>query len=924
MRATHQEQKGSVGVHEVAGKFGRIDWGSAQNPDHDLGTDLYLAPRDERLIELGLIAGAQVKAGPSYFAEDLRGESGEVLGWWYREGTRKHFDYWLEHRAPHFLVLHHLDRNTSYWALVTDEAVQFLDKGAKIFVPADQTIDREHAEAMASAVGARLRRHSWEGSSWTGAVNLSPTHVYRHALLVPRLIAPHPNMSVKVVTAAQAMSLVILGRDWRYSSRLGESSMPDITQVDASADWEWQLAAGLRRLVVHRDVAALEIAFTAATEPHQQAASAVVLAAAHIERGQPEDAAGVIQRVLAEDSLEAVDHGWVLLQHARAQFEIGDFDAARAITFDLVNLGSVVPGDVTAAAISGAAANLLFAVADWDDIDFGKTVAAADTTALWWRQEVTMHGLGRQADETFKAWAHDTQQVYSMEQPWDDLRAASLMAGFLGDHRGWVSALGRLARYVLTHEELGADPEHIRNALDVMRSIGADKNIQVAVRWLSSNGPAAVVKDLADQCDLQKSTVTSLRGDLALLGAAADLLHPDQARTVAAWAMHNFDDPKPLQDALHLTGDVQSQLAELLAQLVDAVPEESHPRLLDWTIATTPGTPGLTARPLRDLVRAIPEAAWNVEAATRAASRAESDPDDLKYAWLQAAARYLPDVRVRLADEGRNGSARAIAALGPVTGFDVDLVIDLIDYYAKALDDDSEGATRRRFAADQDADSLALLNIWHPDRARWEPLYTFLDSAGPDTSLDRTLQRLAGAALHRQLPDDVAARLHPLAQRLTAIAPTEDHPVATDCRSNARYLHAALERATGRPLDPAAVRTLLEAGPEDRQTIAILCGEPDPLGDGILTALTSDPSPYVRASAASAVTYRALRGDQLGLTLLGTLVSDPGTRVPAVITHELRQHPTQIVYDLVRAFAVHPSAVVRKHMAQTAVALTGP
>lgn len=923
MRATHQEQTGSVGVHQVAAKFGRIGWGTAQNPEHDLGTDLYLAPRDERLIELGLIAGAQVKAGPSYFREETRGEDGMVLGWWYREGTRKHFDYWLEHRAPHFLVLHHLDRDTSYWVLVTDEAVEFLNKGAKIFIPADQTIDHGHADAMITAVGTRYGRQSWEGSSWTGAVNLSPTHVYRHALLVPRLVAPHPNQSVKVVTAAQAISLVVLGRDWRYSSRLGESDMPDITQVDANADWEWQLAAALRRLVVHRDLTALETVFNAAREPHEQAASAVVLAAAHIERGEPQAAADVTQRVLVEDNLEVVDHGWVRLQHARARFEVGDFDAARATTFDLVNLGSVVPGDVTAAAISGAAANLLFAVADWDDIDFGKAVAAADTAALWWRQEVTMNGLGRQADEAFKAWAHDTQRVYSMEQPWDDLRAASLMAGFLGDHRGWVGALGRLARYVLTHEELGADAEHIRNALDIMRSIGADKNLQVAVRRLTANGPAAVVKDLADQCDLQCSTVTSFPGDLALLTAAADLLDAGQATSVAAWARHNFDNPKPLQDALHVTRDIQSRLAELLAQLVEAIPRERHADLLDWTIATTPETPGLTARPLRDLVNAIPDDTWTLKAASGAADRADTDPDDLKYAWLRAAARHLPHVRARLAEEARNGSARALAALGPVTAFDAELVVALIDHYAKVIDDRDQEATGRRFDDDHDADSLALLNIWHPDRARWGPLFTLLDTAGPDTSLESTLTRLAAAALNRRLPEDVVARLRPLAHRLTTVAPAGNDPLVTDNRSNARYLCAALDRGTGQGLDPVTVRTLLEAGPKDRQTIAILCGEPDPLGDGVLTALTSDPDPSVRASAASAVTHRALRGDQLGLTLLATLLHDAGTRVPMAVARELRHNPTLDVYDLAMAYVEHPSAIVRNQMAHAALALLG-
>lgn len=913
MRATPQEQKGGAGVHEVAANFERIGWGPAENPHHDLGTDLYLALRDDRLVELGLIAGAQVKAGPSYFEEPELGEAGEVIGWWYRESRRNHFDYWIQHRAPHFLVLHDLDLKQSYWVLVTEETVDFVGKGAKVLVPADQTVDAEHAEALRSAVGRRTGQHSWEGSSWTGAAKLSPTHLYRHALVVPRLIAPHPNMSVTTITAAQALSLVILGRDSRYR-RNPKSDMPNLGEIDDTWDWEWQLAAGLQQFLSRSDLSALRGAFDAATDPHQQAASAVVLAASYIEDCQPVAAAEATLRVLEDDQLEAVDHGWVRLQHARAQFELGNFDDARSISFDLIKLSSVVPDDVTAAAISGAAANLLFAVADWDDLDFGQTIAAADTTAVWWRQAVAVQGLGRQADEAFKAWAHDPQYVYSTEQAWDDLRAASLMAGFLGDHRGWAGALGRLARYVLTHADFGEDPKQIRSALRTLRMIGADKNIDVAVKWLSANGPAWVVKEVVDGCDPSAATVTSFRADLALLNAGGDLLEPEHAVNVARWAMANFDHPERLQDTFHVASDVQSRAAEVLGSIVDALPAEHHPQVLAWALATQSKTPGLTARPLRDLVRAIPAEAWTIETAMLAAARADDDPDTLKYAWLRAAVRHLPEVRQRLAREARTGSEDALWALGAVTGFDTDLVVDLIAYYSAAVSDHA-ATTNGHHGDGHDADTLALLNIWHPDHAAWAPLFELLESAGPSTSLASALNRLAGAA--GQLADDIATRLLPSAQRLATLLPDEDDPrTSADNRPAARYLAAALERAAGRPHGLPMLRTLLGAGTTDRQSAALLCGEPDPFGDGVLTALTTDPDPRVRATTASVATYRAVRGEGLGLQLVIALREDPGVAVPVAIATELADHPSAEVLELVDNLFRHPSARVRKRIAQ--------
>jgi hypothetical protein len=117
MRASKQEQTGGAGVSEVAGAFERIGWGPAENERHDLGTDLWLAVRDARLFDLGMVVGAQVKAGPSWFGEPAR-EDGQLTGWWFRE-DRAHFDYWLGHGIPHLVVLYDLEDRIAYWVHVT-------------------------------------------------------------------------------------------------------------------------------------------------------------------------------------------------------------------------------------------------------------------------------------------------------------------------------------------------------------------------------------------------------------------------------------------------------------------------------------------------------------------------------------------------------------------------------------------------------------------------------------------------------------------------------------------------------------------------------------------------------------------------------------------------------------------------------------
>jgi hypothetical protein len=409
MRASRSEQKGAAGTHEVAAKFERLGWGVAFNPDHDLGTDLYLAPRDARLVDLAMMAGAQVKSGDptnpgKYFREAKRDTQGSVVGWWYRESTRKHFDYWVNHRVPHFLVLHDLDSAVSYWVHITSERVTYLKKGAKIFVPANQRVDASQASSLLE-VASTQRSDTWEGSSWNGASNLSPTDMFRHAMLVPRLVAPHPHRSGAQLGAAEAVALLVLGREPRFRST-GNTHV-DLAKVDASSPWEWQLAAGLRSFIRQSDIGGLEAALQAASQPHEQAVSTVALAAAHFETDDIPAAAAALDALLHRDVVEAVDHAWLSLHLARARYEIGDLAFARDESLKLIALSATVSHDLTATAISGAAANLLFAASDWDTVDFAKAVAATDTAVSWWRQQVLGWGRGLRVQDEFRQWAHD-------------------------------------------------------------------------------------------------------------------------------------------------------------------------------------------------------------------------------------------------------------------------------------------------------------------------------------------------------------------------------------------------------------------------------------------------------------------------------------------------------------------------------------
>ena len=156
----------------------------------------------------------QVKAGPSYFAQPARAEDRSLLGWWYYEEDADHFDDWVTHGLPHLLVLHDLDRRVSYWVHVTAKAVESTGKGAKILVPAHQTIDPEHLDELLDVAASHKPVIDLQGTAWAASArNLPPARRLRHALLVPRLVALHPNTGFEtVIGPGEALALLAQGR----------------------------------------------------------------------------------------------------------------------------------------------------------------------------------------------------------------------------------------------------------------------------------------------------------------------------------------------------------------------------------------------------------------------------------------------------------------------------------------------------------------------------------------------------------------------------------------------------------------------------------------------------------------------------------------------------------------------------------------
>jgi hypothetical protein len=82
---------------------------------------------------------------------------------------------------------------------------------------------------------------------------------------------------------------------------------------------------------------------------------------------------------------------------------MGRLDEARSVAVDVLNVRVTHPADITATAIAGAAAVLLFNTATWAQADIAEAITGMDTTAAWWRTQTVSSGLVALAERTFKA-----------------------------------------------------------------------------------------------------------------------------------------------------------------------------------------------------------------------------------------------------------------------------------------------------------------------------------------------------------------------------------------------------------------------------------------------------------------------------------------------------------------------------------------
>jgi hypothetical protein len=130
---------------------------------------------------------------------------------------------------------------------------------------------------------------------------------------------------------------------------------------------------------------------------------------------------------------------------------------------------------------------LLFNTSSLAQLDIEQVVTAADTAAAWWQTQTTSWALFPLVDRTFRAWASNTSTTLSAEDVVNNqLVAAALIAGNVGDHSAWCSSFALLGKDTLMRLDRHSEPEEASRGLDTLRLAGDEKALRLAVERLSA------------------------------------------------------------------------------------------------------------------------------------------------------------------------------------------------------------------------------------------------------------------------------------------------------------------------------------------------------------------------------------------------------------------------------------------------------
>jgi len=389
----------------------------------------------------------------------------------------------------------------------------------------------------------------------------------------------------------------------------------------------------------------------------------------------------------------------------------------------------------------------------------------------------------------------------------------------------------------------------------------------------------------------------------------------DAANRAVSWILGSLSDPSAFIRRTNPRFEITWRLLKTLAPVLSSSSEAVHPEVITHLVSQPPVHDQLAAMCWREVISQLDPSAWTYESIARASKRVHSDnPDEeeLRYALLEVTNDHDPAAREKLLAEVKEGSLKALAAIGDVRTLDPETIQAAVVHANAAVRQIVDEAHQHRYAGrvPDPCRAATLLCLWHPDQADWAPILDLLtDPLVADDAKYLPVRHLANLA-HR-IPDMLHEQLAQIAKELDIHQPSEN---GRDIRGPATLLHTALGATAA---DDAEQLYRLVRGNKQQRVWAAKLARHHVLAEsaGLLAGLCQDHEPEVRAAGAAALTATTDQASLLVRTALKDALDDPGFLVPDAIAATLADLPDNTeTRPLASRLANHSFAPVRRRI----------
>ena len=650
-------------------------------------------------------------------------------------------------------------------------------------------------------------------------------------------------------------------------------------------------------------------------------ASGIFLSCALQRMEQYAEALEVLDKLIAIDSLEPADYGWVLVQRARTRAEVGDVNGCRADATTAKKCLEGIKGDVTVSAFAAAASSQLSATREpkgLTESDFRGLTTAADHTVSWWRSLTTLWALNESVDSRFKSWADNRATVlFGEDREALYLFSAELMADLAGEHSTWraTSALGarqKLVRAAASDDEQGL----LTEGLDALRRSGDNQSLRSAITHLHRVGPIESVAKAVRMVPLNGWTHTTAAANFEALAQAGDLLDEQTATEFLIWSARiATGDSAEFSRTVRPMFSVEHYALKAVARLLPAASARGHTELARL-IAVLPTPP---PEPLdQDLAAVVNDIGFDLvadsahDALWELCQRDQGPVGNALLGWFGANGNAL--AHTQLKDRAVNGDFDALSVIGDVTAFDkaeAAGLIERVETMAAVRLSDAKNH-RHSFGGFDTGSILTLLNLWFPEEASWDTVVALLTEPLVTTHDKRRMSHLI-SELSAQVPASVRSRLASNIEDIQRATPFFQEEPGTG------GIVLLLALAVGAISDDdaqAAVTKLALGSRRDRQDLAQLLGLGHcPQMQPMLATLVGDRHFEVRHASANAVGRLVASGSNTSLhVLIREIAGKDGTGLPLALLAGLSKRDAtlpEIGSEVAQQLQTHPSALVR-------------